>query len=80
MQRQLEDCRKLAAERGWVVGHEYVDNDISAYSGKARPGYEAMCSDLAAGVRDAVIVYNLIACTGARSSWRSSWPCVRPQE
>lgn len=59
LQRQLEDCRKLAAERGWVVGHEYVDNDISAYSGKARPGYEAMCSDLAAGVRDAVIVYNL---------------------
>ncbi|BAX96711.1 serine recombinase [Mycobacteroides stephanolepidis] len=59
VQRQLEDCRKLAAERGWAVGHEYVDNDISAYSGKLRAGYEAMCSDLAAGVRDAVIVYNL---------------------
>lgn len=59
MQRQLEDCRKLASDRGWVVGREYVDNDISAYSGKVRPGYEAMCSDLAAGVRDAVIVYNL---------------------
>ncbi|WP_078326929.1 recombinase family protein [Mycobacteroides salmoniphilum] len=59
VQRQLEDCRKLAAERGWVVGREYVDNDVSAYSGKARPGYEAMCSDLAGGVRDAVIVYNL---------------------
>lgn len=38
---------------------EYVDNDASAYSGKVRPGYEAMCSDLAAGIRDAVIVYNL---------------------
>ncbi len=59
MQRQLEDCRKLASDRGWVVGREYVDNDVSAYSGKARPGYEAMCADLAAGVRDAVIVYNL---------------------
>lgn len=41
------------------MGREYVDNDISAYSGKKRRGYEAMCSDLAAGVRDAVIVYNL---------------------
>lgn len=59
VQRQLEDCRKLANERGWAVGREYVDNDISAYSGKLRPGYEAMCSDLASGVRDAVIVYNL---------------------
>ncbi|WP_100524118.1 recombinase family protein [Mycobacteroides abscessus] len=59
VQRQLEDCRKLASDRGWVVGREYVDNDVSAYSGKARPGYEAMCADLAAGVRDAVIVYNL---------------------
>lgn len=59
VQRQLEDCRKLAAERGWAVGREYVDNDVSAYSGKARRGYEEMCSDLAAGVRDAVIVYNL---------------------
>lgn len=59
VQRQLEDCRKLAADRGWVVGREYVDNDVSAYSGKARAGYEAMCNDLAAGVRDAVIVYNL---------------------
>ncbi|WJR34217.1 recombinase family protein [Mycobacteroides immunogenum] len=59
VQRQLEDCRKLASDRGWAVGREYVDNDISAYSGKKRRGYEAMCSDLAAGVRDAVIVYNL---------------------
>ncbi|TDZ97751.1 hypothetical protein CCUG60885_01300 [Mycobacteroides salmoniphilum] len=35
--RQLEECRKLAAERGWVVGREYVDNDVLAYSGKLRP-------------------------------------------
>ena len=59
VQRQLEDCRKLAAARGWPVGREYVDNDISAYNGKPRPGYEQMVADLAAGVRDAVIVYNL---------------------
>lgn len=57
--RQLEDCRKLAADRGWVVAEEYVDNDVSAYSGKPRPAYLRMLADLAAGVRDAVIVYNL---------------------
>jgi site-specific DNA recombinase len=55
----LEDCRQLAADRGWVVGREYVDNDISAFSGKRRPNYERMRTDLAAGERDAVIVYNL---------------------
>jgi DNA invertase Pin-like site-specific DNA recombinase len=59
VQRQLEDCRALAAARGWPVGAEYVDNDISAFSGKPRPGYAAMVTDLAAGVRDGVIVYNL---------------------
>ena len=37
VQRQLEDCRKLAADLGWQVVDEYVDNDLSAYSGKRRP-------------------------------------------
>lgn len=41
------------------MAEEYVDNDISAFSGKHRPGYERMLEDIAAGRRDAVIVYNL---------------------
>ncbi|UQX09539.1 recombinase family protein [Candidatus Mycobacterium methanotrophicum] len=57
--RQLEDCRKLAADRGWPVGAEYVDNDVSAFSGKPRREYARMLADLASGARDAVIVYNL---------------------
>ncbi len=59
MARQVEDCRKLASGRGWAVAEEYVDNDVSAYSGKTRPAYRRMLADLAAGERDAVIVYNL---------------------
>lgn len=39
VQRQVEDCRKLAANIGWELGEEYVDNDMSAYSGKPRPNY-----------------------------------------
>jgi site-specific DNA recombinase len=58
VERQLADCRKIAADRGWVVAEEYVDNDISAYAGKRRPSYERMLEDIAAGQRDAVIVYN----------------------
>jgi len=59
VQRQLEDCRKLAADRGWPVGAEYVDNDVSAFSGKPRRQYARMLADLESGTRDAVIVYNL---------------------
>lgn len=34
--RQVEDCRRLADALGWPVVEEYVDNDLSAYSGKRR--------------------------------------------
>ena len=59
VQRQLEDCRKLAGDRGWTVVDEYVDNDVSAYSGKRRPEYERMLADIRDGLRDAVLVYNM---------------------
>jgi site-specific DNA recombinase len=59
VQRQLEDCRKLAADRGWPVGAEYVDNDVSAFSGKPRREHARMLAELESGARDAVIVYNL---------------------
>jgi len=58
VERQLQDCRHLAASLGWPVAEEYVDNDLSAYSGKLRPGYRRMVADIGDGVRDAVIVYD----------------------
>src|ERR1700712_2505050 len=56
--RQMEDCRAEAARRGWMVAEEYVDNDVSAYSGKVRPAFERMGDHVRDGLRDAVIVYN----------------------
>ncbi len=56
--RQLEDCRELAARLGWTVAEEYVDNDLSAFTGKRRPAYERMLEDLRDGLRDAVLVYH----------------------
>lgn len=56
--RQLEDCRRVAEDLGWPVAEEYVDNDLSAFSGKRRPGYEQMLADIADGIRDAVLVYH----------------------
>lgn len=59
MKRQLQDCRKLAESLGWTVGDEYVDNDVSAFSGKRRPEYERMLADIRDGLRDAVVVYHV---------------------
>jgi DNA invertase Pin-like site-specific DNA recombinase len=59
VQRQLDDCRELAAKRGWTVGAEYVDNDISAYSGKRRPQYERMLRAIERGEHHAVLAYHL---------------------
>jgi site-specific DNA recombinase len=38
---------------------EYVDNDISAYSGKRRPAYERMLTDIEGGKLDAVVAWDL---------------------
>ena len=59
VQRQVEDCRKLAKELGWPVREEYVDNDVSAYSGKKRPSYQRMLQDITDGLIDAVLVYHI---------------------
>lgn len=57
--RQEKACRATAEERGWTVTKVYVDNDVSASSGKVRPQYAAMLADLDAGLIDAVVVWDL---------------------
>lgn len=56
--RQLEDCKALAATLGWNVVEIYVDNDISASSGKVRPQYRAMLDAIKAGEIGAVVVWH----------------------
>jgi site-specific DNA recombinase len=58
VERQETDCRALAERLGWEVVAVHTDNDLSAYSGKPRPGYQALLADLRAGVADAVIVWH----------------------
>lgn len=55
--RQLEDARALAASRGWHVVGEFTDNDVSAFTGARRPGYEALMAAVAAGEVDRIVVY-----------------------
>ncbi len=47
--RQEDDCRDLCARKGWTVARVYVDNDVSAYSGKPRPQWQRLLSDIASG-------------------------------
>jgi DNA invertase Pin-like site-specific DNA recombinase len=50
VQRQEEDCRALCERNGWeVVGQAYVDDDISAFSGKPRPAYLRLLRDISEG-------------------------------
>lgn len=55
--RQLDDARTLAAERGWTVA-EYVDNDLSAYHAGRRPEYRRLLEDIQRGQVGAVVAYH----------------------
>ena len=56
--RQREDCEKLCADKGWQP-IEYLDNDVSATSGKKRPAYERMIADIRDGRIGAVVCWDL---------------------
>ena len=56
--RQVEDCERLIARKGWEVAERYVDDDVSAYSGKVRPAYRRMLDDVGGGFLDAVVVWD----------------------
>lgn len=56
--RQREDCEALAAQLGAAVVTVYSDNDLSAYSGKPRPGYRQMLEDLREGRADTVLAWH----------------------
>ncbi len=56
--RQEADCRALAKKLGWEVAAVYIDNDVSAYSGRIRPEYRAMLDAIRGGEIDAVLAWH----------------------
>lgn len=58
VERQEEDCRALAASRGWEVGDVYRDNDVSASGRKRRPEWERLLDDAEAGRIEALVAYS----------------------
>jgi DNA invertase Pin-like site-specific DNA recombinase len=59
VERQRQDCEKLAAAKGWRVVATYIDNDISAYSGRVRPEYRRLLADIEDGTIRALVVWHL---------------------
>lgn len=58
VERQVEDCRALAETKGLTVTAVHSDNDVSAYSGRRRPGYEALLEDVRSGRVQAVLAWH----------------------
>lgn len=55
--RQVEDCLALCMTKRWNVVGRYVDNDISAFSGRPRPRYRSLLEGLTSGAIDMVVAY-----------------------
>ena len=58
VERQEQECRTLAERLGWTVTEVYSDNDISAFSGRRRPDYERLLTDIGAGRINAVLAWH----------------------
>ncbi|HLE39840.1 MAG TPA: recombinase family protein, partial [Acidimicrobiia bacterium] len=56
VERQIEDCQRLASALGWQVHDVYADNDVSAWSGRVRPEYRRLCEDIKAGGLGGLVV------------------------
>ena len=58
VQRQLDECLALADRLGWEVVDRFDDNDISAFNGKTRPGFEAMLDAMKRGQFNALLCWH----------------------
>lgn len=56
--RQQADCEALAKRMDLEVVEVFTDNDLSAYSGKPRPSYQALLEVMKAGRIDVVLTWH----------------------
>lgn len=60
VERQRQDCERIARQRGWTVAQTYIDNSISATGRtKVRPAYDRMVADYAVGRFSALVCWDL---------------------
>jgi site-specific DNA recombinase len=55
---QEADCRELAQRLGWEIVSVHPDNDLSAYSGRPRPGYAALLREIRGGEIGGVLAWH----------------------
>jgi DNA invertase Pin-like site-specific DNA recombinase len=58
VERQREACEELAERLGWEIAEQITDNDLSAFNGAHRPGYERLLGLIERGAVDAVVAYH----------------------
>jgi site-specific DNA recombinase len=58
VERQLDDCEKLCAERGWDVVRIITENDVSATKGD-RPGYRELLWLVEHGDVDVIVCWHI---------------------
>jgi site-specific DNA recombinase len=56
--RQQQDCEAFCEAKGWPVTEVLIDNDVSAYSGRERPGYRRLVEGIECGGFDSVVVWH----------------------
>jgi site-specific DNA recombinase len=60
VKRQLRDCMKLVTEKGYTLAADpFIDNNVSAYSGKPRPAYKAMADLIESDGVGALVVWHI---------------------
>jgi site-specific DNA recombinase len=71
VERQEEDCRRLAGRKGLHVAYVASDNDISAStrSKKPRPAYKQMLADVKAGTLGAIVAVSSSRLTRRPREW-----------
>ena len=58
VQRQEEECRALIEREGWTIADVFIDNDVSAFSGKVRPAYREMLDAVDVGGIDVIVAWH----------------------
>lgn len=58
VRRQERECRDLVKRRRWKVARVFSDNDLSAFSGVRRPGYEELLKAIESGLIDVIVVWH----------------------
>ncbi|MGW4245151.1 recombinase family protein [Nocardia sp. NPDC004722] len=60
VERQLEDCKRIAEARDWSICEIYTEKPVSAFAkAKKRPAYDRMVEDYRAGRFNALITWDL---------------------